>query len=405
MRFAAVFLFTVVASTAAHAQVCDQTKAASYNERRTLGTLDSTPLNCDGREVGPGQLNQCGVMSLFADRSTAFAQMLASNEKYKSEGGMYTKGYLARWLSEATGEFWRNQDDPYVASMAKVCVFLNIKRTQEDKSEPTAILSDRLSLSRDVPDPQSSVNGPFHGPFVINITDDRKADKTSVGVYGTASYKVFESVGGGRLNASLSVDSAAGDKVEKSSVQLGLDYFAYIGNAESANQISLALSPKYLTDRNFNREAYQITATASLRSDSFFTPGYYICPGSDGCQYETAPWVFYWVPSLGVEAGHVVDAAGNATLQQVAKEGTYSRLVPSVKAVYEPHWLSPKISFTAAYRQRYDLTQGWDRGYGELAFLYRFTPNAYFTTMYRKGRKDTTFDPIDTIFFGIGVSQ
>ena len=401
-------------SFAVHAETCELSRAAEYNATTTIKALGSTPLVCDRSGADSGQLNRCGVLRLFAERSDAFAKLLASNETYKADGGMYTSGYLARWLNDAADDFWRRQKDSQVAvPMSRVCAYLDLSKVDHDKAKPSddesrsKFLSQDLSLTRDIPDPLNAVGTPLHGPFIVNVTDDRKAGKTTVGVYGTISYKLAESVDGGRWNASATIDSASTDKVEKSSVQVGLDYTAITGNAQSIDQIAVTVSPKYLTDREFKREAYQFSATAAFTSKRFLEPGYYICPDekTEHCNEKSSAWVFYWVPSLGLEAGHVVDAAGNATLQQIAKEGTYYRLVPGLKAVYEPHWISPKISLSAAYRQRYDLTQGWNRGYAELSFLYQFDPSLYFTTVYRKGRKDTTFDPIDTLFFGFGISQ
>jgi len=381
--------------------------------------LGGTVIDCDASAVGPGELNECGMMRWAEKNSRAFQNTVNENNSYIEKCGKhipscakgkfsaeYLEAQLRMALVELSGMSKRNEPP-----LGPVSMRVNVACERQRKGLPlvkkpkdAVFLSHRFSFTRDVADPHSSRGKPFEAPFVINAVRDSERDTSSVGIYGTVGYLFGDVPGEYNLSASAKIDSAAGSERKKSSVTVGLNWQKYYWSETSPwfDHILFRVSPAYLTDRAFDREIYQVSAVATLASKRFGRPGYKICP--EGCDFDNS-YEFFWSPSLTLDTGKVVDAAGSEALLAMEGEDAYVRLSPGITMTFSPMTWSPKLSFQLQYAQRFDLTEGWNRGLGTLSMSYAIAPNAFWSLSWRKGRQDGSFEPVDSLLLGIGIRQ
>jgi hypothetical protein len=394
--------------------------------------LAGSRVECDASPMPPGTLNECGMLKWAAQNSPAYLAIMREDKAFiadcraggggaECDQGKFSPAFLLAQLKRSAVELSvldNNPMGPPSVSIDTACILLRRGIPVGPKPKDATFLSERLSFSRSVADPKWSRAKSYEAPFLLSASDDRENEKSYVGFYGTIGYTFSDQPGYHAWMASAKIDSAAGSEAKDSSVTLGINWSKYFLNgsrsdpSESRSDASakkpwidsvfLRISPEYLTDRKFDRQAYQLSVVATPASRYLGNMGYMSCPG--GCDVGNTS-EFYWSTSMGLEAGRVDDAAGSKNLEAVAEQGAYVRLVPGISMTYKPVSLSPKISFQLEYAQRYDLTQGWDRGVGAFNVNYAIAPNAFWTLSWRKGRQESTFENIDTVLFGIGIRQ
>ena len=380
--------------------------------------LAGTRKDCDASPMLPGRLNECGMLKWAAQTSPAYLAIMKEDQAFvvdcrangggaECDQGKYSPAFLLAELKRSVVELSVLDNDPMgpqSVAIETACGLLQRGILVAPKSKDATFLSDRFTFTRNVADPQWSRGKSYEAPFLLSASDDREKDKSYIGIYGTVGYIFSDRPGDYAWTGSVKIDSAAGAEVKKSSVTFGMNWSKYFFPRTNPwiDSVLLRISPEYLTDRDFDREAYQLSVVGSLTSSRLGNAGYITCPG--GCDVENTS-EFYWSPSLGLEAGRVEDAAGSDTLTLVEQQGAYVRLAPSVSMTYKPIEWSPKIAFQLEYTQRYDLTQGWNRGMGVLSVNYAIAPNAFWNLSWRKGRQDSTFQTVDTVLFGIGIRQ
>lgn len=400
---------------AAESSVCPRDVEALNAPGIVIGT---TTFECDSSPVPPGHLNECGMLKWAAQTMPAYLAIAKDHQAFisdcRSNGGSaecdqgkFSAGYLFAQLKmsivELKGLDGRPPTPPSL-SIKTGCELVRRGVIIPVKPKDAVFLSDRFSFTRSISDPQWSRGKPADAPFILYATKDREKDKSAIGIYGTIGYNLHNVPGDYSLTASAKIDSAAGAERKKSSVALGLNWSKYYFPESNPwiDSVLFRVSPEYLTDRAFDREAYQLTFAGSLASERFGRPGFIQCPG--GCDVENTH-EFYWLPSFAIEYGKVVDAAGSDSLLAVQQNGSYTRLAPSFTMTYKPVALSPKLSFQLDYVHRFDLDAGWDRGLGTLSMNYAIAPNVFWNFSWRKGQQDATVQPIDTFLFGIGIRQ
>ena len=402
-------------SLAAESSVCPR-DVDKLNEPGIV--LSGTRFECDASPMAVGRLNECGMLKWAATTMPAYTAIIKENQAFiadcrkdgganECDQGKFSAGYLMTQLKRSIVELSvldNNPMGPPSLSIDTACELLRRGVTVPVKPKNAVFLSDRFTFTRDVADPQWSPSKSFSAPFLLSATDDRQKNKSLIGIYDTIGYTFFDVPGDYAFSASAKIDSAAGSGPEKSNVTLGLNWEKYYFPRENAwvDSVLLRVSPEYLTDRDFKREAYQLSVNGSFSSKRFGHPGFVVCPG--GCDADDKS-EFYWSPSIGVELGKVVDAAGSDKLILMKQDGAYVRLAPSLTMTYKPSAFSSNVSFQFQYTQRYDLKKGWDRGLGVLSLNYAIASNAFWSLSWRKGRQNGTFEPIDTLLFGIGIRQ
>lgn len=417
MKIALATLLGMASSTAwtAESSVCPRdVEALNSPEIELVGAR----MKCDASPMPRGRLNECGMLKWTAQTSPAFLAIMKEHQTFVAEcrtngggaecdQGKFSPAFLLAQLRRSAVELSVLDADPMgppSLSIDTACGLLERGIVTAPKPKDVTFLSDRFSYTRNVADPQWSRGKPYEAPFLLSASDDREKDKSYIGIYGTIGYTFSDRPGDYVWMGSVKIDSSAGAEVKKSSVTFGMNWSKYLAPRSNSlvDMLLLRISPEYLTDRNFDREAYQLSMVGTLTSRRLGNSGYISCPG--GCDVENTS-EFYWAPSLGFEAGRVQDAAGSDTLTIVEQQGTYARLVPSVTMTYKPIAWSPKLSLQFEYAQRYDLTEGWNRGVGVFSLNYAIAPNAFWSLSWRKGRQENTFQPVDTMLFGVGIRQ
>jgi hypothetical protein len=166
---------------------------------------------------------------------------------------------------------------------------------------------------------------------------------------------------------------------------------------------ALGLTPKWITDRSFNREVYEVALNGSFASAPIAAG--FIRPAPvrrDGIHLPKVTG--YWIPSAQMEFGTVRDAGGNAKL--IPLEGhSYTRVVPRAKITLFPNFISEQLQIDVDALERYDLTEKWTRPYLETRLSYDlvFKGVAQLTVVYRRGKKPPQFSKLNDVLFGVGL--
>jgi hypothetical protein len=202
----------------------------------------------------------------------------------------------------------------------------------------------------------------------------------------------------------VDADIDGGKEANESSLTFGAPVFvAWVGPGTDLEMISLALSPKFGTDRRFDREVYEFSATFSFTSEPLAAGFFYPDPVRDAAG-KLPPVLFSWTPSLAVEYGKITDAGGNADLEAQAAGGSYLRMAPRARMVIRPTALSENLRLTADGIVRFDS--------GERAKAYLESRIAYdlvldgtvqFTVLHRTGSKPPVFKHLNEFLVGIGI--
>lgn len=396
-----IALWVMGLATTATAMGAPTCRDEVLQQRAASPVADERPIPCVRREVPEGSVDDCAAKAFLL---THIAKLVALVKEDK---------YNNKFITKALTDPYNNLTDLAAGAISaealcEAVANYNAATPQEEKDRK--LLGDRWTVSRNLTDSTNPATPKkAKVPAVMTVVEDRVKDKTTATVYGTLAYNAyFDPVAWTRWDLSLAVDSSTADPVSKSSVTLAAPLTKSFANPEGIVEgVDLSISPQFQTDRAFDRRAYQLIASASFLSTRLGRMGQFTCMPVIDCSSGENAIRFMWTPKLGYETGRVDDAGRNANLAIIKQQGTYSRLVPSVAVDVYPEALSDNLSFQLAYRHRYDLKEGWDRGYGEVSMLYAMNKDKtlFLVGTYRKGRKDLTFDPIDSVLLGFGYLQ
>lgn len=247
--------------------------------------------------------------------------------------------------------------------------------------------------------------------FVIAYSYDKnRQDKKGLfmllGTVTLFDYAKDWSGGEFQIKPGLDLDVDTSLEAVKDSVDVGLNFSLFWFNDNPDAILSshvLSLTPKYRTDRNFNRTVYEAALTWSFASKQILRSGYNTWIGGGQKTPDDAWFRIYWKPQLGAEAGRVQDAAGSEALQQIKDEGSYIRLSAGGKITITPLILAPKLSASASYTIRWDIRERWNKYYFTAEVAYDISKNVQFTVLYRKGAKPPFFMDIDAVLVGLGI--
>lgn len=164
----------------------------------------------------------------------------------------------------------------------------------------------------------------------------------------------------------------------------------------------VTLTPKFGTDRAFDREVYSVDLLWSFTSLRFLRAGYLTRFPRSALRPKAT---LAWTPTMQFEFGDVSDPAGNTDLE--ARQGTFLRVAPRIDLTFRPIALHERVSLGIKYFYRFDLREDWQRPYGEATLAYDLTPTGSvgFTVVYRRGRKPPDFKENDTTLIGVGIKK
>jgi len=261
-----------------------------------------------------------------------------------------------------------------------------------------------LRIGRKLTDAVDPRKKNYPAAFVLSYTDDRVGKDDSFVALGDITWWSRPLSSLSRVDFKSSVDVATSKAPSESSIDLAVP-LSRVWTFESRwlSSLGASIEPKYTTDRDFRRDVVQITAVVAPSSINFLRAGYNTTLGKPGVGYVNN-FEFYWQPSLGIEYGKVNDAGGNAALALIEASGEFKRVAAS--AEFKLLW--PRripLSFNAAYTERLDLDEDWKRGFFTTGLQYDVAKNFSLTLTYRKGRKPDTFEKVDDLLLGIGLTK
>ena len=291
---------------------------------------------------------------------------------------------------------------------------LRERALSERKAEDKPILSERLFFGRKLTDASDPRKAESNVPFVLSFTDDRGAGDDVFLAAGNLAFEVwnvdlnsvpFES----SFVPTLSFETTTKTAPSESTISIGFPFrFLWVESSNRSgawiNEWEWAVEPKYITDRDGRRDAFEIAWNNVFASERLLRAGYNIWIGGASSDPLTQH-ILFWEPSIGVEAGNVTDAGGNAKLEAIQATGNYLRLAPAVSFKWNLPQLGQRVAFGLGYTHRFDLEQGWDRGFGSASIQYDLSKFVALTLSYRKGRKPPDFAETNELLFGVGIQQ
>lgn len=205
----------------------------------------------------------------------------------------------------------------------------------------------------------------------------------------------------------VDLTSNGSDPVEKTTIAGGLS-LAWDWTGRTAGGLvsgtTLVLTPRFITDRDFDREIAELGLSLTISSE-VLRSGYYRYFGSELKEGGQA-FRWTWLPVLGLAAGEVEDAGGNELLLPL-EGGSYTRAKGALSASIryrDPNRRLP-VSLILDLQNVVDLREDTDRSFGEVSLQHDLNRagTIQLTLAYRKGRKEPDFAPKDEILFGLGV--
>ncbi|MBD9437328.1 hypothetical protein IB223_14590 [Pseudoxanthomonas sp. PXM03] len=230
-------------------------------------------------------------------------------------------------------------------------------------------------------------------PFLVSYRNDREGEDSGLTVLGKIEYKW----GSGlpvQQTVFTDIDSSTKDDRIKSSITFGYSYSLLTKDVpgELFDDAESIFGFEWNTDRGFRRKAYAAHYTFIPSSEML------------GAGYRSGrTWDIAWQPSVSLQVGNVIDAAGNEALEKRESDGGFARVAPSFSLATTPQRF-PKLSFGISYLHTWDLTHRWDRGLLEASATYSLSKGTFVTLVHRYGAKKISFDDIDETLFGIGVT-
>ena len=202
----------------------------------------------------------------------------------------------------------------------------------------------------------------------------------------------------------IEFDVDGSKKKNENSIDFGvpLSWEHVRSSTATITDLEVAFSPKYSTDRGFDRRSYEAQVDLSARipriSAGMLT---WLTVDAKGEPRAT----FFWKPTLSYEWADVQDAAGNADL--LALKGVSHRVALGVQVAFRPNALSKQLEFSVKATERRDLTNDLNRWYIEPLATYDLTPDGGIglTAMYQHGRKPPAFSAKDAWLIGVGIKR
>jgi hypothetical protein len=308
-------------------------------------------------------------------------------------------------------------DSCTIAPLADVLLFV------EERAWALGVTRKRLGWSTlafrrfvtDTADPRQL--SPDKRPFIFSYKRDNAAtDKDQVNILGgIQAYKWLVNFGDVNIPRhfvsaapGVELDIDGSKKPFESSIEFGVP-LAYEYAREGRLAVSgfiASLTPKYLTDRDFERSGWEIVYEGSLNSLALGRMGYTTWLGRSNGP-SSAIFAIYWRPSFRLETREITDAAGNEKLAALAKEGKYTRPTPRLTAVGRfERWL-PALTLNFDYFHRMNGPDDLTYGYGETRFTYDLTADRTFSfgLVITRGRKPPDFARTDRVLIGFGFLQ
>ena len=325
------------------------------------------------------------VEALFRD---AIEDVLASTDSSPKEG--------CALISELDS-LWERLPDRTNDTIKKI--FVNEKETEDLKP----FLSRHLKIVRKLGDPYDPGFSVARPAIISYLRDEEADDRDQITVVGAVFLDdiLLNPASSGpnfwRFTPGISVDSAGSSAAEKTSVTVSTPI--EWTNASPGRDLStsiVSLSPRFQTDRDFDREVREIAISwtfASRAISSRFTRPI-------GGSFDR---VFRWSPKFEISTGKIEDPAGNEKLAALAQAGSYTRILGSASFTID---FNKKASFGLDYSHWWNLDgDSFDEGFLEISANYKLTDpgNWSLALAYRNGKKPPAFDKVDQLLFSIGI--
>jgi hypothetical protein len=273
-----------------------------------------------------------------------------------------------------------------------------------------------LGFERSVTDTPNPRQTKTAQPAIFSYRRDENAtDRDSVNIFGGARlYKNTWAIDAKAstprnfftLSTGIDFDLDGTKKAHENTIDVGVPLaYEWVAPGDSNGLFTghvLTLTPKFGTDRAFDREIYGVDLLWSFTSLRFLRAGYLTRFPRTALRPRAT---IAWTPTVQLEFGDVADPAGNTDLE--ARKGTFLRVAPRVDITFRPIALHERVSLGIKYFHRFDLREDWQRPYGEATLGYDLTPtgSVAFTVAFRRGRKPPDFKDIDTTLIGIGIKK
>jgi len=261
-----------------------------------------------------------------------------------------------------------------------------------------------FGIKRFVTDPIDLRQGRQARPAIVSYKYDKEADRQSqlsfIGGVQLYSHSWGWPSGAGSgptvfltLAPGIDFDVDGNKKTEETTVSIGVPVsLEWVRESPWLSDMALTVKPKFETDRKLKREVREVQFAWSFASQKLGN-GYFTPLGSGKFKIS-------WLPLVGLEVGKVYDAGGNENLQTLESDPAYVRLAPRISFSI----IRERLVFGMDYAHRFDLKEGWDRGYGEMSVTYDLNQkkNIQFTLYYRRGRKPPYFKQVNEFVIGVG---
>lgn len=279
-------------------------------------------------------------------------------------------------------------------------------RTMEKPKETP--LGPRITASRKVGDAVNPRGGGWipAAPFIVSIADNRETGKASAVLQGRLAFGPFDLDRDPTSNRWLGqaiVDLDVDTTKTSDKTNIGIGYASTFTSTKFGvfDEVAWTVTPLYETDRDATMDVVSVRSEFAFRKKSLWGAGYWRSPN-----FGTGGQTFAWLPRVAMVVGDVRDPSNRPELAAIQATGSYTRLEPAIDFLYDPSSVDPGWSFRASYRHTYDLSEGWDRGLGEVGAYYDLgKENLQFSIIYQKGRKGVAFTPVETVLVGIGIRQ
>lgn len=162
----------------------------------------------------------------------------------------------------------------------------------------------------------------------------------------------------------------------------------------------LSLSPRFGTDRSFDRDVREIALGWTFASEVIRSRFTTLKMAND-----KPVLAFSWSPTVEVSTGKIEDAGGNEKLEALGVGKSYTRALIGLNMSLAPRQLSQKLVLTIDYALRYDFDESWTRDFLSVGIAGDVTKKGtvQLTIVYRRGRKPPAFEDIDQFLFALGV--
>lgn len=299
-------------------------------------------------------------------------------------------------------------------SIAVLKAAVALDRNRQAPSPPEAPIRpcDFFTVNRTVSDDPNPRAPESEFPAIFSYLRDKHADDTDqLNILGSVKLldcaknagdpKLLNITYGGALGIDSDVNGSA--KPSENTIEGSLPLF-WRWVSKSAGKpltgFSFTITPKFSTDRAFDREVYEVAIKTSIRSPWLLRMGLISNVKRDG-RSLLATW---WQPTVQYEAGDVADPAGNEKLEKL--KGNYGRWAPRIDVIVWPCALNDRIALKANMTQRFNV-DGASHSYLEATATYDITASGSlaFTAVFRHGRKAPDFAAKDQWLIGIGVQH